>query len=148
MSESTATEPRRVVVSGSITQTIEVEAESIAEGVRAWQEKAGSGYPDGWEEANDPDGAFGDIHGGCESCELPILEGEPFVTDDDGIMWHVRCDDSEHATDSSSDPEGTTETHISECRCGRPGREAKDPRAATCPVCVARAGYPKRATDV
>lgn len=83
----------RVVVSGTVRNVLEVEADTIAEGVALWQEEAGGGYPDSWEAVNDPDGAFGTIHGGCESCGDPIIEGEAYLEDEDTIMWHVRCDD-------------------------------------------------------
>jgi hypothetical protein len=29
----------------------------------------------------------------CENCDLPILEGDRYWHDRDGINWHVDCDD-------------------------------------------------------
>jgi len=32
------------------------------------------------------------VIGDCESCGLPILEGQKHFRDDDGIIWHKTCD--------------------------------------------------------
>ena len=86
----------KYIVSGQITTHLEVSGDTIAEAVEKWKLKAGSGYPDGWEEAigddDEADGQeYGLIVGGCESCGGPIIDGEPYESDDDGIQWHKDC---------------------------------------------------------
>lgn len=88
---------KRFLVSGTITRTMEVEADTIDEAVKLWQAAAGSGYPDSWEEVledgDDPNGQkCGFIVGGCECCGRPILEGQPYNCDTDGIVWHKEGD--------------------------------------------------------
>jgi len=34
-------------------------------------------------------------YGLCESCGAPILEGQDYQRDSEGIMWHFRCPDQD-----------------------------------------------------
>ena len=86
----------KYIVSGQVTETIEVIGDTIAEAEEKWRKRAGGGYPDGWEEAIDDGGdpdtqQHGEIFGGCEVCGGPIIEGEPYEWDEDGIQWHKDC---------------------------------------------------------
>lgn len=33
----------------------------------------------------------------CEICEKPILEGMEYESDEEGIIWHMMCDDKDLA---------------------------------------------------
>jgi hypothetical protein len=84
----------KYTISGTVTRTVEVEADTLLEGVKLWQAEAGGSYPDAWEETledgDDPNTQVGGVFvGGCEFCDHPISTNEAYDYDgEDGSVAH------------------------------------------------------------
>jgi hypothetical protein len=80
----------RMKITGCIPQAkfeYEVKSTSLRIAVNQFQ----SDYPDA--EITLVDGK--EVVDICESCDLPILDGEQYWHDSDGIFWHVVCPEPE-----------------------------------------------------
>lgn len=70
------------------SDSVEVEADSFFDAAN----RVIKSLPPKWRAEFVSDGETDkEVFGPCESCGLPLIEGDDYVWDEDGIRWHKQC---------------------------------------------------------
>ena len=76
---------KKYTVGGTVH--MEATGATLDEAIKAWQEKAGGGMPDSWEDGV----GDGEIIGACEGCGRAILDEAPHHHDSEGGYFCTEC---------------------------------------------------------